>query len=330
MKKKLLITGATGFLGYHLIEEAHKSGYDIYAGIRFGSKADHLSPFNIKYLPLTYDNIDVLTKELERIQVNYIIHAAGSTKAKNEKVYNLINATYSQNLAQAANKANIDLKKFIFISSLAAVGPENNINGGAIEETLKPMPVTAYGKSKLLAENFLTEIKELPLIIFRPTAIYGQREKDIFIMLKSIASGIEAYIGNKEQKLSFVYAKDMAEIGIRSLSTSICNEVYHVSDGNVYGRYELAEITKTIIGNKTLKLHLPLGLVKTIASALDLVYIFSDKTPLLNRGKLNELTAVNWHCSIGKIQNELGFTPKYDLKQGLEETIKWYKTNNWL
>lgn len=328
MKKRILITGATGFLGYHLIEEAYKHHYEVYAGIRKGSNVKHLNLFDIKYVPLSYHSKNDLNRELESIRVNYIIHAAGTTKAKNEKAYNLINATYSLNLAHASSQANIDLKKFVLISSLAAVGPGKN--NEPIVEALNPSPVSSYGKSKLLAENLLNDIEDFPLIIFRPTAIYGPRERDLFTMVKSILNGIEPYIGNKEQKLSFVYAKDVAEIAVSSLITEVFRETYHISDGNAYTRYQLAEVIKTIAGSKTLKLHLPSTVAKIIASTLDLAYRFSNKTPLLNRDKLTELTASNWSCSIEKIKKDLGFNPKYNLEKGLDETIKWYKNNNWL
>ncbi|GAB3834284.1 hypothetical protein GCM10028895_54370 [Pontibacter rugosus] len=117
--------------------------------------------------------------------------------------------------------ADIPLKKFVFISSLAALGPIPYQEVAPIQEQSKAQPVTAYGKSKLLAEQYLAELKDLPLVVLRPTAVYGPREKDIFIVLKTLNLGLEPYISNKPQWLSFVYVKDLAKAVMQALGTSI-------------------------------------------------------------------------------------------------------------
>jgi nucleoside-diphosphate-sugar epimerase len=330
MKKRLLITGASGFLGFHLIEEAYKQGFEVIAAVRTNSEVQHLKHLNPKFVNLSFHNVDVLAKELENLNLDYIIHAAGSTKEKTLHAYNVVNADYTKNLALAACMSNIGLEKFIFISSLAAAGPQSNINARPILEQMQPSPITHYGKSKLLAEQFLQDIKLLPYIIFRPTAIYGPRERDLLVMLKSIQHGIEPYIGRKAQKFSFVFVKDVAEISIRALEQNVDGKIYNISDGNAYNRYEFAETAKFIFNNKTIKIHLPNGFIKMIASAMDLTHLWSEKTPLLNRQKLNEITAINWECSIEAIQKDLKYVPKYNLKSGMEETINWCKINNWL
>jgi nucleoside-diphosphate-sugar epimerase len=270
--------------------------------------------------------VDALKKEIAQNQYDYIIHAAGITKAATQETYDYVNAGYAYNLATAA--AAFPVKRFVFISSLAAIGPTGYSNKAPIDETYLPRPLTGYGRSKLLAEEKLLGIKGLPLVILRPTAVYGPRERDIFIMFKTLRRGLEPYIGRKPQHLSFVYVKDLAEITIKALTAGDPRRIYHVSDGKFYDRYKLADISKRILGRKTLKFHVPRGVVNGIAAVLE---TFSrNKTPTLNKEKLYELTAENWNCSIDKIQQELGFQPKYDLEHGLEETLQWYKENKWL
>src|SRR3546814_821808 len=208
MKKKVLVTGATGFVGYHLIIEALQSGLEVYAAVRPTSNIDHLSSLNINYTTLDYASVEKLKKEIEDKQYHYIIHAAGITKAKTAEDYNKINATFSENLAMAACKANRPLEKFIYVSSLAAIGPLSDPIR-KIDENTVPQPLTNYGKSKLLAEQYLSEMKELPLLVIRPTAVYGPREKDILILFKSLNKGLELYIGKSEQQLSFVNVKEL-------------------------------------------------------------------------------------------------------------------------
>ncbi len=329
MSERVLITGASGFVGYHLIEAALKAGFEVHGAIRKSSDVSHLSGLDIQYVYPDYNNAESLQKELETGQYSYIIHSAGVTRAKNEAEYNKINAAYTRNLAQAAQHASIPLSKFVFISSLAAMGPTFYEDINPITELSKAEPVTNYGRSKLLAEQYLAEIKELPLIVLRPTAVYGPREKDIYIMFKTLKSGLEPYIGTKGQRLSFIYAKDLANVAMKALVNPGNHVAYNISDGNSYERYELADLTKKILGKKTLKFHVPLGMVKALSGILELTSP-KDKTPVLNSEKLAELTAENWNCSIEKLKKDMGYVPAYDLERGLEETLKWYQSNNWL
>jgi UDP-glucose 4-epimerase len=328
MKQKVLITGASGFVGFHLIEAALAKGLEVFAAVRKSSDIKHLVSYNINYTYLDFSSIESLTRELNEKQYNFIIHAAGTTKAKDQNEYNKINAEYTNNLAIAAEKSNTSLEKLVFISSLAAIGPLGQVNK-LITEKSEPAPVTAYGKSKLLAEEQLKVIK-LPIIVLRPTAVYGSRDKDIFIILKTLSKGFEPYIGRREQQLSFVYVKDLAAASVNALFTSsTANGTYNITDGNCYSRYEMANITKTALKRRTIKLHLPLGVVRGLATVLEKSYGLFDKTPALNVEKLNELTAVNWCCDIEKAREHLEYRPMYNLQEGLTEALEWYKINKW-
>jgi nucleoside-diphosphate-sugar epimerase len=329
MNKKVLITGATGFVGYHLIEKAVRAGLDVYAAVRPNSDRSHLSEFDISYIDLNYTAVSDLVKTFEEHQFSYIIHAAGTTKAKTSADYNNINAEYTKNLALAAVAAKIGLKKFVFVSSLAAVGPLTDLSA-RIQDDTPARPVTNYGASKLLAEQYLFDIAALPLIVIRPTAVYGPREKDIFILFKSISRRLEPHIGSFKQHLSFVYVKDLADVIVNALFSAVNGKQYNISDGHVYDRYLLADTVKKALGKKTFKFHIPVGVVGLMASFMDLLYINSKNTPTLNKEKMAELTAVNWACSIDSAKEDLGYTPQFNLGLGVLATIKWYKENGWL
>lgn len=327
--KRVLITGASGFLGYHLIREALESGLEVFAAVRKSSDIQHLQGFNIQYTQLDFSSVDSLKKDIEEKAYDYIIHAAGITKAKDQLVYNTINAGYTQNLAMAAASASVGIEKFLFVSSLAALGPLKGLEE-QIQDDSEAKPLTFYGASKLLAEQYLSEIPDLPLITIRPTAVYGPREKDIFILFKSINKGWEPHIGRFEQQLSFVYVTDLAQIIIKALNSDIAQKSYNVSDGLVYNRYALADGVKKALSKKTFTIHLPVRAVHALAMAMDLIYAKSEMTPALNKEKMPELTAVNWSCNIQNIMKDLDYKPRYNLEKGLNETIKWYKENKWL
>jgi UDP-glucose 4-epimerase len=331
MKEKVLITGASGFVGFHLIEAALGKGLDVYAAVRPGSDIKHLKEYDISFCELDYTHSPQLVKQLAAGGFNYIIHAAGATRAGTQQMYDTINASYAFNLASAAVEGlGGVLKKFVLVSSLAAVGPLDS-RLRLITEDTTPAPVTAYGRSKLLAEQQLKTLPSLPLVVLRPTAVYGPRERDIFIMLRSIRRGMEPYIGRvADQHLSFVYVKDLAAVTIHSLFSNLLNETFNISDGESYDQYELANLAKQILNKKTLRLHLPYTMVKGMAFALEKWSGWRGKTPVLNREKLHELTAISWQCSIEKAKMQLGFRPQYSLKQGLWETLQWYRLNKWL
>ncbi len=328
MKDKVLITGASGFLGYHLIQTAIAANFEVFAAVRKNSNIEHLSEFPLKYLYLNYEDPEQMSRLIAENKIDFIIHSAGVTKAIRQEVYDQVNAGYTINLAKAAENSGGICKKIVFISSLAAVGPLNDGQQKITEQT-HPRPVTAYGRSKLLAENQLASIS-IPTTILRPTAIYGPRDKDIFIMLKTISNGMDPYIGKIVQELSFVHAEDVAVAAIQSLTIKNALGIYHITDGNSYNRYEFSDISKSILNRKAFRFHIPMPLVKSLAFFLEKVNGWLNKPSVISREKLHELAAINWICDITKANKDLNFIPKYNLQTGLEDTISWYKKNKWL
>ena len=325
--KRVLITGANGFLGFHLINAALAQKFEVFAGLRKNSKAEHLSQLPIQYSYLNYENVEDLTKEIADKKINYIIHAAGTTKALKQQVFEQVNVAYTVNLAKAAQMSGNSFLKMVFISSLAAVGPLK-ANEGIITEKTFPSPLTSYGKSKLLAERKLAEL-DIESVILRPTAIYGPREKEIFVIIKTLLKGIDANIGSKPQKLSFVYASDVADAAINALLSN-AKAVFNISDGNSYSKYDFADALKHIVNKKALRMHLPQSAVHSLAHSLEKFNGWLNKPTMLRREKLKELVAENWICDISKAKQELNFIPKFNLETGLQETIEWYRQNNWI
>lgn len=331
MSKRVLITGASGFIGYHLIEAAQKEGLEVHAAVRRSSNAEHLKPLNPVFVYPELSDKNALKKLLTESNYSYIIHAAGATRAKNSQAYNAVNADYTRMLAEAALEAGIPLERFVFLSSLAALGPLPYDRAQPITEETEPLPITSYGKSKLLAEKYLAELNELPLTTIRPTAVYGPREKDLLILFRTLNKGFDAYIGTAPQRLSFVYAKDLAEVTVAALFKSQNgHRSYNISDGFAYDRYALADSFIEASGKHPRRFHLPLGVLTLAANLMELGTVFSATSPVVNREKVKELTAPNWFCSIEAAQRDLNYQPGYNLKAGIAETWQWYKSNNWL
>ncbi|MDO9376592.1 MAG: NAD(P)-dependent oxidoreductase [Ferruginibacter sp.] len=328
MSDHVLVTGASGFLGYHIVNAAIEKGLIVYAAVRKNSNIKHLEDLPVRYVYLDYENVEDLAKQLRENNIRHIIHAAGITKAMRQDTYDYINATFTLNLAKAAEKLGDQFSKFVFISSLAAVGPLTD-PAKQILETNTPKPVTAYGRSKLLAEKNLSGVG-ISSVILRPTAIYGPRDKDIFILVKTVNKGFDPYIGKFDQFLSFVHAKDVAELAVQSLFIPEASGIYNVTDGHSYNRYQFSDIIKTILKKTAFRFHIPMPIVRTLAFVLETTNGWLKKPSVLSREKLHELAAKNWICDISKAKNELRYSPKFDLQTGLEDSIAWYTKNKWM
>lgn len=326
MTQRVLITGGSGFLGYHIINAALKKNFEIFAAVRRSSNVEHLKGMPVNFVQLDYENTDSLKQVLKENKIDYIIHSAGVTKANTEAEYEHINAGYTINLANAASALNGQVKKMVLISSLAAIGPLKTTEG-LITEEKPPQPVTAYGRSKLKAEKGLAGIN-IPFAVLRPTAIYGPRDKDLYLIASSLSKGIDAYIGNIQQQLSFVHAADVAIASVDALDKG--NGFYNITDGKVYNRYAFADTIKRLLNKKAVRLHIPLGVVKPALFFVEAISKMKKKAPVVSREKLNELNAVNWICDISKAKRDLNFSPVYNLQSGLEDTITWYRENKWL
>ncbi|MEO9211021.1 MAG: NAD(P)-dependent oxidoreductase, partial [Ginsengibacter sp.] len=262
----------------------------------------------------------------ERDQYDYIIHAAGLTRGRNLEEFERANVQPTKNLAEASLL--FPIKKFLLLSSLAAVGPIPYNKEKSISEMNALNPVTNYGRSKLKAEQVLMEYPQVPWLIFRPTAVYGPREKDLLILFKTLKKRLELYIGKQDQILSFVYAKDLVSLCIHALKSEKKHEIYNISDGHAYTQYDLANAVKDTLYLKSLKIHLPLGLVKSFASLLEMTS--RKKAPVLSIDRLNELTAENWNVNIEKAQKDFNYLSEYNLQRGIKETIEWYQEKKWL
>lgn len=326
MSNNLLITGASGFIGYHLIQEALRRGNSVFAAVRKTSQLVHLQQPGINIVYPNFHNTELLKKDLEGWGITHIVHAAALTKAATEQEYNYANAVLARNLAQAAGSAAIDLKSFVFLSSLAAMGP--SVGGNPIVEEQVPRPVTLYGKSKLLAEQYLAEIEHLPLTGLRPTAVYGPREKDLFIVLNMIRRGWEFYIGKIGQRLSFVFVSDLVDLIFKALAAPATGSYYHVSDGETYDRYALAAVMKNLLNIRTVRLHVPVKLVALFLKMQEGFKRKANNVSILNFDKLRELTA-SWDCSIEKARRELQYQPEVLLPEGLARSVQWYQANSW-
>lgn len=334
---KILITGASGFIGGFLVEEALRRGYETWAGIRSSSSRDNLKDERIHFIDLKYNNHEALARQLEEFVAehgtwDYIIHNAGLTKTPDKKNFFRINADYTINFIEALSIAGCKPKKFLLMSSLSSYGCGDEINFSPIRLDDPQKPNTAYGKSKQEAENFLRHQKHFPYIILRPTGVYGPGEKDYFMEIKSIQSGFDFAVGSVPQRITFIYVKDLATVVFLALENeAIRNRHYFVADGDVHTDESFARTIQDILQKKhVLHARIPLGLVNIACHCSEWIGKLLNKSMTLNTDKYIILKQRNWICDVKPLKEELNFTPAYPLKRGLEESIEWYHKEGWL
>ncbi len=325
---KVLVTGANGFIGSHLVEALVERGFNVRCLVRKTSNLRWIEGLPCEFIYGDITDKDSLSKAV--VEVDYIIHNAGIIKAVKPQVYYNVNTFGTENLLEACRKNNSSLKRLVFISSQSASGP--NVSEQTKNEDDMCRPLTHYGKSKLKAEMLFPKYSQFfPYTIIRPSIVYGPRDREFFQYIKLINKGITFFIGSPSKKISVIYVKDLIEGIIACLnSENSKNKIYFLSQEKSIAQKELAEIISKILKKRTIKIIVPKWIVKFVCFLQELYFIFSKDTPMLNRDKSNELLAENWSCGCNKAVEDFGFINRFSVEEGLRITIDWYKKQDWL
>ena len=313
---RILITGANGFLGSHLVEHAVKSNHSVFSGIRKGANLQYIDGLNTTLTELNYQESKNLTNQLKILRkespFDLIIHNAGLTKSDSKKKNLDINKGITENLLKAVSESGAlhSNGKFVYISSMAALGPVG-ANG----------PVSTYGWSKLQAEKSIIE-SGLPYSIFRPSAIYGPRDKAFLPMFKSAKWGLYPNISSPNQKITMILASDVARV-ILYLSKSHTNNIFHLDDGHVYSHKNLVDALGAVFNKKIVKIQVPKMLVLSGIFLIEkVVKLFGGKA-ILTIEKYKEISQ-DWNhdfSSERKQMDQLSLTP---LDAGFLKTYQYY------
>lgn len=333
---KILITGASGFIGGFLVEEALKRGYEVWAGVRAHSSRQHLQDERIRFIDLDYAHEQALDKQLEAFAQEhggwrYVIHNAGLTKTTDKALFYEVNAENTRRFIGALAR-HCPPQKFLLMSSLSSYGIGDEMGFTPIKLSDPQTPNTDYGKSKLLAENYLRKQTAFPYVILRPTGVYGPGEKDYFLEIKSVQQGLDLAVGKVPQRITFIYVKDLARVALSALEKEdILNREYFVADGDVHTDASFARLIQELLQKKhVLHARVPLPVVHAVCIVSERIGRLFHKSMTLNSDKYQILKQRNWICDITPLQQDLGFQAEYPLRKGLEESIRWYKENGWL
>ncbi len=332
----ILVTGASGFIGSFIVEEALKRRFSVWAGVRSSSSRQYLQDRKIHFLELDFAHPNELRAQLSGHKgtysnFDYIIHCAGVTKCTNKKEFDFVNYLQTRYFVDTLRELNMVPKQFIYVSSLSVYGAIRDKDYSPIKETDAPEPNTAYGLSKLKAELYIQSLPGFPYVIYRPTGVYGPRETDYLMMAQSIQNHLDFSVGFRRQDLTFVYVKDVVQAVFRGIDKKVVRRAYFLSDGEVYNSRHFSRLIQKELGNSfVIHFKCPLIVLKVISLLAEGVAGFSRKPSTLNSDKYRIMKQRNWQCDITPAIKELGYAPEYPLERGVKETIAWYLEEGWL
>lgn len=333
--KRVLVVGAGGFAGGFIVEEALRRGYDVTAAVRHTTSRKYLSDPRIKFVELNFeDAADMGDKLLSALQPrerwDYIVYNLGATKCVRFSDFSRINYEYLRRFTEVIKSREIVPEKLLYVSSLSALGPGDEKTYRPFTDKDIPAPNTRYGASKLKAEMVLA-MSGLPYIIMRPTGLYGPRDKDYFLMFKSIAKGWDFSVGFRRQNLTFFYIEDFARAIFDALEKAPVKETYNIGHPAVWTQGQFRKLAEKALGKRlVVPLRVPLFTLKGVCMIAEKIGAATGNPSTLNSDKYNILRQRNWTLDVSKAQRDFGFSPKVDLPEGVSRSVEWYKKEQWL
>ena len=338
---KILVTGASGFIGSFIVEEALRRGMETWAAVRKSSSKAFLADERIHFIELNLSSEEQLREQLKDLQFDYVVHAAGVTKCLDKADFRRINTEGTQNLVRAIVALQMPLKRFVYISSLSIMGAIREQQPyEEIRESDTPQPNTAYGRSKLEAEQWLQQLplylegaggRPFPYVILRPTGVYGPRERDYFMMFKSIQAHSDFAVGFRQQDITFVYVTDVVQAVFLALERGVTGRRYFLSDGEVYQSSTFSNLIRRELGNPWwIRITAPLWVLRLVTCCGEYIGRLTGRVTALNNDKYNIMRQRNWRCDIEPARRELGYEPQVKLEEGVRRCVQWYKENKWL
>ena len=319
--KHVFLTGATGFIGRHLAKLLLGRGIRVTALVRDKSR--------LKDLEVQLLEGDITQRETLSIpaDVDTVFHLAGLTRARKRREYFDVNETGTANLVEVVEQEVPDAH-MVYMSSLAAIGPSPSLEEPVREDT-PAHPVSSYGESKLAGEKHVLA-SNLSSTIVRPPAVFGEGEKDIFTFIQMANRGFSLFPGSSERWFSMVYGPDLCRVVVeladafRGKRTS-----FFAGYPEFFSWATFRAAVAEALGKKIRTIRIPMFSIYPIAVTQELVSFFTRKPALLNLEKCREIVEPFWTCDVSGIK-QAGISPATPFTQALEQTIQWYRKNNWL
>lgn len=326
---RVLVSGASGFLGSHVAEQLKELGHEVVCLVRKTSDTRFLRELGVELVTGSVDAPDTLREPMSK--VGAVVHCAGLVKARNMDEFDRVHTHGTLALARAAIEHAPGLERFVHVSTAGLMGASRK--GAKHLLTDAPNPLTSYGKSKLSAEVALLELKDqLPITIIRPPAIYGPRDREILAFFQMIRRTRMAFrMGSSMQSVSMIYASDCARAIVQAIFAKVpSGSVYFVDDGYTYTYEDMAHAIAAAYGVGLLGTpSLPVPLVRAAAYASETFGRLTNRVMMFTRDKLPELLAEHFVVDNSSARKDLGWEPRVPFAEGAKLTAKWYRDNRW-
>lgn len=324
---RVLVTGGTGFIGSHLVEMLLQTGAHVVCLVRQEGNLRWLSGLPVKTVIGNLTRPDSLVGAIEDFDRLY--HVAGVVRAPHPRLFQAVNQVGTRNLVEACLRAKRPPSRFVYVSSQAAVGPSDS--GPPVGEEREPCPIYPYGESKLQGEREVLSRKDrLDVVVVRPPIVYGPRDRSLLPLFRLVQHGFCPIVGKAEHRFSFCYVEDLVQgLLLAGESQGPSGRIYHVASEGAYTWEEVGRVAATALGVKARRVQVPHRLLAFLAPLLEVWGRLSGKPVLLDRGLVTAM-ARSWVLDISKAKRELSFAPRFDIKEGIERTIQWYRKEGWL
>lgn len=322
---KVLITGASGFIGSRLRDALLATGSDVVAIRRSGSPPSKAG----RSVEADYARVGDLERIMSAERPDYVLHVAGATKGSSYEDFQLANVMPTRNLLTALGREYPDTKRFVLVSSLTSYGP--SATSAPHREENPPRPIEHYGASKLEAERVVEdESAGVPWTIVRPSGVYGPADVDYFNLFKSAMQGWNVFFGNRDRCMSVIYVDDCVRGTLMAAQhgNSIGKGYFLTNDAEVTWEQFQSEIMQ-VVDRRVRTLDLPEQLVSIAAFGGELASRIDKKPRLLNLQKAKMGAQQAWTCVGDAARTDFGFSAEVDLPDGIRRTHEWYLANHW-
>ncbi len=325
---RVFVTGATGFVGGHLVRELSSRGHSVSALVRTRKKGEPLEMFVDRVIVGDLFDDEALTEGLA--DADAVVHVAGMLAARRTANLWRVNVDGTKNLLQAASRSPSQLERFIHISSIAAAGPSRP--GEPIDEEHRPQPVSVLGETKLAAERAVwTYTDAFPITVLRPPIVYGPGDRETFPVFKMVQAGNVWTVGHPRLQLSVLFVTDLANGIADALEIeAAANETFFLAADARPRFVELIHAVEEALGTRAKVRPVPLFMARAVARGADAWRLFRGSSSLLNADKVNELLAPGWLCATDKAKRLIGWKPKIGMREGIRLTAEWYFDRGWL
>jgi nucleoside-diphosphate-sugar epimerase len=324
---KALLTGASGFVGSHLLDSLCEQGLETAILLRPSSDRRFISSHaSLEVRTGSITDPDSLLKALDGI--SHVIHCAGCTRASRYSQFYEINDLGLRNVVAAVNARQDQVRRLIHISSLAVTGPATVTRPAREEDPSKP--ISEYGKSKLAGELEVKDNCRVEFVVLRPPAVYGPRDNVFLPMFQAVKKHLLPR-PNGRQALSLVFVKDLAQAVVRCLTHPAAGgKTYFVASREIVTARQMAQEIASRMQHWTVPVPLPAAALLPLCLAQEAWSRMTGKPTLLNLQKFAELRAPGWVCDPSRFEREIGVKCETSLKSGILETLSWYKAQEWL